>query len=408
MTNLIVLDVVIGLVFVYLLYSMLASILQELLATWFRFRSKLLVRAIYRMLEDEPEDKKENKRDKRFSSLWYLFVSSDQKDKKVRFTDLFYSHPLVKYLAEDKYHNRPSNITKEIFSKVMIDLLRGDKLKAGEDIKPLIEDSINTGTITTSTSDMMKINPETLSFLQSVWIDAQSDVDIFRKSLEQWFEDTMVHCTAWYKRHTQYILLALGLLIAIVFNVDTISIVGKLEKDPKLRETLVQQADAFTKAHPNLYQERVNDLNNNNRNIALVSTRKDSSTVIYSRQDRIMYKNKLDSIARAKNDSLLNRGKMLAHKADSLVNGDIAKMNGQMGMGIGSISFKNGGWGKLFSTIFGWLITALALSLGAPFWFDLLNKLVKLRSSVSTSTTSQAKGKDEDKKTTVERKETDS
>jgi hypothetical protein len=33
------------------------------------------------------------------------------------------------------------------------------------------------------------------------------------------------------------------------------------------------------------------------------------------------------------------------------------------------------------STILGWLITALAASLGAPFWFDLLNKFVNVRAS---------------------------
>ena len=33
----------------------------------------------------------------------------------------------------------------------------------------------------------------------------------------------------------------------------------------------------------------------------------------------------------------------------------------------------------LFSSILGWIITALAISLGAPFWFGLLNKLVALR-----------------------------
>ena len=32
--------------------------------------------------------------------------------------------------------------------------------------------------------------------------------------------------------------------------------------------------------------------------------------------------------------------------------------------------------------IVGWLITGLALSLGAPFWFDLLNKLVNVRHSM--------------------------
>jgi len=34
-----------------------------------------------------------------------------------------------------------------------------------------------------------------------------------------------------------------------------------------------------------------------------------------------------------------------------------------------------------FNHFLGYLLTALALSLGAPFWFDLLNKLVKLRGS---------------------------
>ena len=34
--------------------------------------------------------------------------------------------------------------------------------------------------------------------------------------------------------------------------------------------------------------------------------------------------------------------------------------------------------GKAF---LGWLITALAISLGSPFWFDILNKLVKVRGS---------------------------
>ena len=33
----------------------------------------------------------------------------------------------------------------------------------------------------------------------------------------------------------------------------------------------------------------------------------------------------------------------------------------------------------------GWLITALAVSLGAPFWFDMLNKIMIVRSTVKPS-----------------------
>jgi hypothetical protein len=29
----------------------------------------------------------------------------------------------------------------------------------------------------------------------------------------------------------------------------------------------------------------------------------------------------------------------------------------------------------------GWLLTALAISLGAPFWFDILNKVVSIRAA---------------------------
>ena len=384
MTNLIVLDVVIGLVFIYLLYSMLATILQELLATWFSFRSKLLERAIFRMLEDG------SLFDKRFSSFRALFKKPDHIQHSKTLTGMFYSHPMVKYLGEDRYNSKPSYITKETFSKVMIDLLHGDAINTGDDIKPIIENSINEGKLPLST---IPIGKQTLRYIRSVWIDAQGDVDVFRKSLEQWFDDTMERCSGWYKKYTQYILLILGLLIAIVFNVNTIEIIGKLEKDPSLRESIVQQADAFTKVHPDLYQERVTGLNANKNYI-----------VAYNRLDSVTLKSKLDSVARAKSDSLLNRGKVLTQRADSLVKEDIAKSNGLLGMGIGSYSFTWSEWPKIFSSISGWLITALALSLGAPFWFDLLNKLMKLRSSLSISTSAQSKGKENDTTTLVLRK----
>ena len=37
-----------------------------------------------------------------------------------------------------------------------------------------------------------------------------------------------------------------------------------------------------------------------------------------------------------------------------------------------------------FTTIVGWILTAFAISLGAPFWFDLLNKIMMLRGGKKT------------------------
>ena len=49
-----------------------------------------------------------------------------------------------------------------------------------------------------------------------------------------------------------------------------------------------------------------------------------------------------------------------------------------------SISRSNGKWWWFdnWYNFWGCLITALAMSLGAPFWFDLLSRLVQLKSSL--------------------------
>jgi hypothetical protein len=40
----------------------------------------------------------------------------------------------------------------------------------------------------------------------------------------------------------------------------------------------------------------------------------------------------------------------------------------------------------------GWLLTAFAISLGAPFWFDSLNKLMVIRSTVKPREKSKEEG----------------
>lgn len=56
MFNNVALDIFIGLVFIYLLYSLLATIIQEMIATRLAFRAKVLEKAILRMLDDTQND----------------------------------------------------------------------------------------------------------------------------------------------------------------------------------------------------------------------------------------------------------------------------------------------------------------------------------------------------------------
>ena len=352
MTGSTTLDVVLGLVFVYLLYSLLATILQEAIANVLSFRAKFLQKALIRMLEDG-NAKSADTLLNRVGAFFRMFFRRNVKNHSLPLTEAFYNHPLIKYLAEDDYKSKPSYLTSRNFSQAMLDLLKGNQFAAGDDPGKFIQDALEQGkTQWKNHGKQVVINDDTLSYLKALWADAQGDANKFRAALEEWFDVTMERTTGWYKKHTQAVLLMLGFLIAMAFNVDTIKIAGVLAKDPKLREQVIRQADNYIKTHKD-------QLNAGDTKV------KDSLHGIWT-------------------------------QADSLLKTDIADVNKSLGLGWGCTSMKQH-QNKCFhgekvclrshfgiSSIFGWLITAFALSLGAPFWFDLLNKLMKLRGGVNS------------------------
>jgi hypothetical protein len=375
MFNSTILDVVVGLIFIYLLYSLLATTIQELIASYFGFRAKILERAVFRMLEDE------TKFNFSISSIFYLFKKRGNGGDPNSASFSFYNHPLIKFLGENKPNSKPSYINKESFSKVIIDLLRGDKVKPGDKIKPLIQNALDTETLQWGELKA-KISKETLSYINSIWADSNGDIEKFKENLENWFDATMERASGWYKKNTQFILFFVGLTIAIVFNVDTIKIVSKLEKDPKLREQLVQQADAFLETHPDL-----------NGELMIKKTEFDSLQAKIKRKNIVLTDNVRniqikDSIEIENYKTLIEYQKNLVIRADSLVNADIKKTNDVLSLGWDSFACKS--FGCFLWSLLGWIITALAISLGAPFWYDLLNKFMKLKGSSSDSSASSA------------------
>jgi len=363
-----IIDIVIGLVFIYLLYSLLTTIIQEIIASHFGFRGKMLERAIFRMLEDD------NKFNSRFKSVFYLFKKSGNGGVKDSASGVFYNHPLIKFLGESDCRNRPSYLNRDCFSKVIVDLLRGEQVKPEDDVTALIQKSLDDQRTNWGNA---KISTETHSFLKSIWADAKGDVPKFRKNLENWYDETMDRASGWYKKHTQFVLFFVGLTISIVFNVDTLKIIERLEKDPKLREQLVQQAGAFQEAHPDLDKKLLLQEVENNKFLAKYSKNEllaNDSLQNIKLNDSLKLANYLE--LKSKRDTLFNQ-------ANSLVKNDINNVHHSLGLGWKEYdtSFLN-----IFYSLIGWMVTALALSLGAPFWFDLLNKLMKLRGSVATPT----------------------
>jgi hypothetical protein len=191
----------------------------------------------------------------------------------------------------------------------------------------------------------------------------------------------MDRTAGWYKRYTQLCLLGIGIVIAVAFNVDTIGIVRQLQNDPVLRGQIINQASDFTKAHPDLGKQ-LEDTQTKLAQLSKPVTKADSDL-------RNNLENRLAETKKAKE---LSDG--LYQQATGLVNTDLQHVNSTLGLGWPKKTLCENIHTIDGTRFLGWLLTALALSMGAPFWFDLLNKLMQLRGSKAPDDDAKAKKAD--------------
>lgn len=286
-----VLDVIIGLVFVYLLLSILCTAANECVAALTRRRGKMLKKGIQQLLENQP-------------------AGSDE------LLQAFYKHPLITSLIHDSNH--PAYLSPRTFTAVVTDLLTAAKPGTVE-FKDL-ED----GAKALPDGDVKK---SVLALVQR----SHQDLEEAQTAIEGWFNDAMDRVTGWYKRRTQIWTLIIAVALTLVANADTVQIARKLWQDPVLRAAVVEEAK--------------------------VRAQKPRPTV------SVEYKDEDDPT----NPTVTrNEGNQLSGKERELL--------GQM-LGWHGPFRENLGW----SMLLGWLLTVLALLMGAPFWFDMLNKIVNVR-----------------------------
>jgi hypothetical protein len=85
-------------------------------------------------------------------------------------------------------------------------------------------------------------NPKVEQALMTLVDAAGDDISKVRENIEAWFDSAMDRVSGWYKRRAQWISLALGLGMAILFNADTITIGSSLSSDASMRNALVAAA----------------------------------------------------------------------------------------------------------------------------------------------------------------------
>jgi len=156
---------------------------------------------------------------------------------------------------------------------------------------------------------------------------AGDDLAHVRRNLERWFDSGMDRVSGWYRKQTQVLLFAIGLGLAGVGNVDALRVAQGLYANGDTRALVAGMADPV----------RGGDM------LARIGCDPAASPA---------------AVARCARARLAGPGLPIGWDAPP------------------------SGVGALLRMVVGWLVTAFAVSLGAPFWFDLLNKVMVIRSTV--------------------------
>ncbi len=236
----IALDVVISLVLIYLLYSLLVTIVGEIISSRIQIRAKMLKSTIASMLLDNSEIVETSNLKKVWlwiSSRWNDYTYIQRSDYENSLAERFYNYPSIKYLAKSELKKLPAYISKENFSETIFNILR--EKGAGIDDMAKINFCLKYNTL--------NIGDETKKHITNLFQTANSSPDAFKISLQKWFEDTMDRLNGAFKKRIRPILFWIGFIIAVGFNVDSITIARMLSKDKEARNQLVQMGTALAK-----------------------------------------------------------------------------------------------------------------------------------------------------------------
>ena len=313
-----ILDVAIGLIFVFLVMSLIVTAVSELIASKLNLRASNLETGIRNLLHPRS--------------------NSDSAKPTEDLTKKIFEHPLVNSLSRPG--DKPSYIPSRTFALSLIDVISKLDGKALDktQVKALI-DSLP--------------NEELRKSLTVLAEEAEQDLEKLKVNIEVWFNNSMDRVSGWYKRRTQFIHVALGIVFAVALNVDTFLIARTLANDSALRDSLVAQAQELAKTKPEANTDSKKEI-----------------------EDRIKQLGGLGLPIGWTDEPVPGLRKWPGWIPGTKESPEPDKPDFDKPVRWGEL------WGQtLRYHIVGWLLTGFAASLGAPFWFDLLNKFMNLRSA---------------------------
>ncbi len=300
------LDVALGLIFVYVVLSLVSSAVVETLSSVFAWRADFLKKGLHNLLEDPaaPGLMEDVFRHPLVSAL----IRPERGAPEGRLARIPGMRRFVGWTRRERY---PSYLPSRAVVSALLTL---DADARAAEAAGSLEDAIE------------RIpNARVQESLRTLLADAtartsaaEQRIEAFRKAAETWYDDSMARVSGWYRRRVQLVLWVVAIALALALNADTLNLARVFWTDDAARAAVVAHAEEAARG---------------------------------------------------------------AEAAD--VGQSIEALELPLGW-----SFERGGvqglpadLQGLVAKLIGLFLTAAAISLGAPFWFDLLGKVARLRSA---------------------------
>ncbi len=319
-----ILDLVAGIIFIFFLLSVISSSVVEVIMTLSRARSKVLEEWLTSIFDQKLPGSNISLGQSIMDHC--SITASSAKGQSNSYIDA--KNFVSAFLEKITYNpDDPESVATD-FKTLM------EQIKA----TPLLNDELK--------RVLLGYAVEVNDTYESVSEKTTGKFEMFRAKVETWFDSSMDRITgALKKKYMQPITFCVGIFITLLMNADTIAISRYLYSNKDAQAKFANLA--FAASSNEGYQHTVAKIDSMKK-----GNPKDSATL---------------------------------SDIKSEINNDVATINSakaQLADGL-PLGWKNDHFGtdNALNKIAGWLITIFAIFMGAPFWFDMLNKIANLRGS---------------------------
>jgi hypothetical protein len=164
----------------------------------------------------------------------------------------------------------------------------------------------------------------------------EEGVNLLRQGIEGAFDSSMERASGVYRRNAKGVALLIGFIIAAATNADAFHMINRLSKDSALRDTIIQNA----------------------------------GQIIIQNRNTLGYVD-IETLRTQTDDALTDVALPIGWTDSNL----------ERQINWTSNKPKSFPIIRIFTLIPGWIISGIAIGMGAPFWFDLLGKIVNVRNT---------------------------